>query len=68
MIWLSIEIIIMISLINIINTNSIYFAYLIKENPDNMYILELYKYNTMLITALLTINFMFICKNIYYLF
>ena len=68
MIWLSIEIIIMISLINIINTNSIYFAYLIKENPDNMYILELYKYNTMLITALLTINFMFICKNIYHLF
>lgn len=68
MIWLSIEIIIMISLIKIINTNSIYFAYLIKENPDDIYILELYKYNTMLITALLTVDILFISKNIYLLF
>ena len=68
MIWLSIEIIIMISLIKIINTNSIYFAYLIKENPDDIYILELYKYNTMLITALLTIDVLLLCKNIYLLF
>lgn len=68
MIWLSIEIIIMISLMKIMNTNSIYFAYLIKENPDDMYMLELYKYNTMLITSLLTIDFLIICKNIYLLF
>ena len=68
MIWLSIEIIIMISLKKIMNTNSIYFAYLIKENPDDMYMLELYKYNTMLITSLLTIDFLIICKNIYLLF